>query len=84
MATATKTNPKTSNQDDSISGTGGAGYMRLPELRKLIPFSRSTFWRKVKQGTFPKPFKLSENISAWKVEDVNEWMNNRNHKDGKK
>ncbi|MBP8140577.1 MAG: AlpA family phage regulatory protein [Acidovorax sp.] len=39
-----------------------------------LPFSPATFWRKVKDGAFPKPVKLGERITAWKVGDVRAWM----------
>ena len=39
-----------------------------------LPFSAPTLWRKVKAGTFPKPVKLGERISAWKVGDVRAWI----------
>jgi prophage regulatory protein len=40
----------------------------------LLPFSAATLWRKVKAGTFPKPTKLSERVTAWRVGDVRAWM----------
>ncbi len=40
----------------------------------ILPFSASTLWRKVKDGTFPKPHKLSARITAWQVAQVREWM----------
>ena len=39
-----------------------------------LPFSRATLWRKVKQGTFPKPVKLSEGVTAWQVGEVRAWL----------
>ena len=39
-----------------------------------LPFSAPTLWRKVKDGTFPKPHKLSTRVTAWKVSQVREWM----------
>lgn len=39
-----------------------------------LPFSAPTLWRKVKAGTFPKPAKLSERVTAWKVADVRAWL----------
>lgn len=39
-----------------------------------LPFSAPTLWRKVKAGTFPKPIKLSERVTGWKVGDVRAWM----------
>ena len=40
----------------------------------VVPFSPATLWRKVKSGDFPKPIKLSENITAWRWEDVEAWI----------
>ena len=39
-----------------------------------LPFSAPTLWRKVKEGTFPRPHKLSERVTAWRVGSVREWM----------
>lgn len=51
------------------------GYVRQAQLiPAIIPFSSATFWRKVKAGTFPAPVKLSERVTAWRVEDVRAWM----------
>jgi prophage regulatory protein len=50
------------------------GFIRLESLIKFIPLGRSTIWRKSKQGTFPKPVKLSANVTAWKAEDIRAWM----------
>lgn len=36
----------------------------------LIPIGRSTFLEGVKTGKFPKPIKLSERTTAWRVEDI--------------
>ena len=46
------------------------GYVRLPMILALIPVSKSTFWAKVKTGEFPPPYKLSQNITAWRTEDI--------------
>jgi predicted DNA-binding transcriptional regulator AlpA len=61
------------------------GYVRQTQLlgdRKngiagVIPFSPATLWRKVSSGDFPAPVKLSAGITAWKVEDVRAWMEDR-------
>jgi predicted DNA-binding transcriptional regulator AlpA len=39
-----------------------------------LPFSAPTLWRKVKAGTFPKPYKISSRVTAWKVSSVRAWM----------
>lgn len=50
------------------------GFARQPVVLSVVPFGRSTLWLKVKQGSFPAPVKLSERISAWRVEDLRRWI----------
>ena len=45
-----------------------------PDRPAPLPFSAPTLWRKVKNGTFVKPYKLSERVTAWKVGEVRAWM----------
>ena len=40
----------------------------------LLPFSNTTLWRRVKEGTFPKPVKLSRNVTAWKIGTLRGWL----------
>lgn len=47
---------------------------RRPEVPAPLPFSPQTLWRKVKAGSFPKPVKLSEGVTAWRVGDVRSWI----------
>jgi predicted DNA-binding transcriptional regulator AlpA len=54
------------------------GYVRLPQIignpktgtPAIIPVSKSTWWDGIKKGRFPKPVKLSERTTAWRVEDI--------------
>jgi prophage regulatory protein len=46
------------------------GFLRLPQILAIFPISRSAFWAGVKSGKYPKPVKLSERCTAWKVEDI--------------
>lgn len=39
-----------------------------------VPFSAATLWRKVKAGDFPAPVKLSERITAWRLDEVDAWI----------
>jgi prophage regulatory protein len=45
-------------------------FIRLPEVLKIIPVSKSTFWAGVREGRFPKPVKLSVRTSAWLLSDI--------------
>ena len=47
---------------------------KRPDTPVPRPFSAPTLWRKVKAGTFPRPIKLSERVTAFKVGDVRAWM----------
>jgi predicted DNA-binding transcriptional regulator AlpA len=46
------------------------GFVRVPTILKIFPIGRSTWWDGVKDGRFPKPVKLGERTTAWKVEDI--------------
>lgn len=46
------------------------GFVRLPAILKIFPIGKSTWWQGVKDGKYPKPVKLSDRITAWKVEDI--------------
>lgn len=50
-----------------------SGYSRLKAITEKYGPSPATIWRKSKNGTFPKPYKLSSGITAWKNSDLNEW-----------
>ncbi|MBL0394269.1 AlpA family phage regulatory protein [Ramlibacter monticola] len=47
---------------------------RRPEVPAPLPFSPATLWRMVKLGRFPKPSKLSDRVTAWRVGDVRAWL----------
>ena len=53
-----------------------AGFVRLPTILKLIPISKSTWWAGVKSGHFPQSVKLGKRVTAWKVEDIHQLINN--------
>jgi prophage regulatory protein len=42
-----------------------------------LPVSQATIWRWVKEGHFPKPFKLSERITVWNIEDIEFFIANK-------
>jgi len=54
------------------------GYLRLSQIignrnagiPAIIPVSKSTWWAGIKAGRYPKPVKLSQRCTAWRVEDI--------------
>lgn len=51
-----------------------SGFLRQPQVLLLVPISKSTLWRRVRDKTFPVPVKLSERITVWRAEDVWAWI----------
>lgn len=55
------------------------GFLRLWQIignkktntPALIPVGRSSFLNGVKTGKYPKPVKLGERTTAWRVQDIN-------------
>jgi prophage regulatory protein len=48
-------------------------YSREDLLLLGIRYSRAQLWRKVKDGSFPKPVKLGENKRAWLSTEIYAW-----------
>lgn len=36
----------------------------------ILPVSPATIWRWVREGKFPKPFKLGESVTVWDAAEV--------------
>ena len=54
-----------------------AGFMRLPQVLQVIPVGRSTWWAGVRSGRFPQPVKLGPRTTAWRVDDIREFVSSR-------
>lgn len=52
------------------------GLLRVKQILQLIPISRSSWWAGVKNGRYPKPFKLSARTTVWRVKDIVAIINN--------
>jgi len=46
------------------------GFLRLPQVLTVIPLGKTSWWKGVKSGRFPKPIKLSPRCTAWRAEDI--------------
>lgn len=58
-------------------------YSRLidmRELRLLVPYSRTQFWRLEKLGLFPARIRLGPGRVAWSLGEVQDWI--RRKKEG--
>jgi prophage regulatory protein len=52
-------------------------FLRLTEVQRLVPYSRSTLYLKIAKGDFPKPFSLGDRAVAWLESDVQQWIERR-------
>lgn len=48
-----------------------------PASKGLIGVSDKTIWQWVKRGEFPAPIKLSDNVTVWRLSDVQAWMQSK-------
>ena len=60
------------------------GFLRIPQIigdkkatppiPAIYPISKAQLWKLVKEGKFPSPIKLTPRITAWRVEDIREFI----------
>lgn len=48
--------------------------LRLRDVLELVPVGKSTWWKGVKNGKFPKPIKLGSRTTCWRKTDILELM----------
>ncbi|WFR98879.1 AlpA family phage regulatory protein (plasmid) [Rhizobium tumorigenes] len=49
-------------------------FLKLKEVTALTSLAASTIYRKMEQGIFPRPRRLSEACVRWFASDVEKWM----------
>ena len=49
---------------------------RKKELCQLFGISSATLYRRIKEGTFPRSIKVSDNIVGWLAADLEDWFDN--------
>jgi prophage regulatory protein len=52
--------------------------LTVDDITKLGLGSRTTIWRRVKEGNFPKPIRFGNAHSSplrWRLEDIHKWIN---------
>ena len=53
-----------------------SSFVRLNQLisTAVIPFSAATAWRRVREGKFPQPVRVSPQVTAWRVGEIRQWL----------
>ncbi len=53
------------------------GMSRASQILPHLPFGETTLWAWSKCGKFPRPIKLSANMTCWKNAEVLAWLEGR-------
>jgi len=48
--------------------------LRIKEVIQKTGMAKSTIWLWVKENKFPKPIKLSERITVWEENEIDQWI----------
>ncbi|WP_333609661.1 helix-turn-helix transcriptional regulator [Arsukibacterium sp.] len=51
--------------------------IRLPDVLKMVPVGKTTWYALVKENDAPQPVKLGPRTSAWLKSDIEEWIRKR-------
>lgn len=54
-----------------------ADIASTPKKKGLLPISPATVWRWVREGKFPKPFKLGDSVTVWDAAQVEAFIAQR-------
>lgn len=46
------------------------GLLRISQVLRFVPISKSSWWKGVKDGLYPQPVKLSARVTCWRAEDI--------------
>jgi prophage regulatory protein len=51
--------------------------LRKPEVLKIVPFKYVTMYAMIKRGEFPAPIKIGQRAVAWKMSEIQAWIESR-------
>ena len=51
--------------------------LRRPDVEAVTGLSRSTIYKWMNEGSFPKPVKLGPRAVGWREADINYWLETR-------
>ena len=52
-------------------------FIKLKDVTKMTTLAKSTIYKFIADGTFPKQVSLGGNCVAWREEEVLDWMNDK-------
>lgn len=54
-----------------------AKILRRKDVESMIGLSRSTIYKLISQGTFPKAIRLGPRAVGWRLSDIEIWIESR-------
>lgn len=57
-----------------ITSRARDNLLRLRDVRQRTGMSRTTIYRRIGSGTFPRPVRISAGLVAWYESDVDRWV----------
>jgi prophage regulatory protein len=54
-------------------------FLRLTEVQRRVPYSRSNLYLLMSRGAFPKNYALGARAVAWLESEISQWVNSRVH-----
>lgn len=52
-------------------------FLRLPQVKELVPLPTSAIYAAIQDGTFPQQIKLGARAVAWLESDILAWIDER-------
>jgi predicted DNA-binding transcriptional regulator AlpA len=60
------------------------GFLRVKQIVKHLNIGRSTWWAWVKKGHAPEGIKFGDRVTAWKAEDIQNFIDKQAGEGGAK
>ncbi len=51
--------------------------LRERDVKALTGLSKSTRWRMIARGEFPRPCRVGQRVSAWRAPEAQKWLASR-------
>lgn len=67
---------------DHTNSLPAEGFVKLPQVLATIPVSKSTWFRGIAAGKYPKPVKIGYRASAWRVEEIRRCITSLSERSG--
>lgn len=65
-------------KENSTDKNGNKKRYPQEAIPALIPVCKTTWWQGIRDGRYPPAIKLSERVTAWRVEDIRAFIQKTN------